>query len=460
MTLQTSGEISLGGSTAGRSVNLTLGRSATASINMNDSFVRGIAGRGTGAISFSDFYGKTLSYSIVPNVTSVNEGSSVTFTVTTQGVLDGTTLFWTTQTVSGTVNTSDFTDSAVSGSFTINNNTATITRTLRNDTATEGTESFILNIRTGSTSGTIVANSSTITINDTSLTLPGQVVFTSSKSGTSTTATQTLHTWIVPPGVTSISILCVGAGGGGRSVSQFNFPGYGGGGGALAYSNNISVTPGLSVSIEVGDGGAGVFNSTNTSGAKAGDGGFSAVFAPSLVVLARGGLGGGTEYTTASNGLGGSASTSTGQVRHSGGNGGKGSGVNGGGGAAGYSGNGGLGGGYLQTLPSAGAGGGGGGGGYGRPSSSFSAGFGGGVGILGQGANGSAGVSSDTFGGNSSVTSGGSGSGGGSIGSTGWYGGGAPSSTDISGRIGAKGIVRIIWPGNLRQFPSTRTADE
>lgn len=26
--------------------------------------------------------------------------------------------------------------------------------------------------------------------------------------------------------------------------------------------------------------------------------------------------------------------------------------------------------------------------------------------------------------------------------------------------LGGKGAIRIIWPGDARQFPSTRTADE
>jgi hypothetical protein len=30
----------------------------------------------------------------------------------------------------------------------------------------------------------------------------------------------------------------------------------------------------------------------------------------------------------------------------------------------------------------------------------------------------------------------------------------------ISLKVGTGGAVRIIWPGNARQFPSTRTADE
>jgi hypothetical protein len=110
----------------------------------------------------------TKIYSISASTTSVNEGSGVTFTVTTTNVDGGTTLYWTTNQVSGTINTSDFNDSATSGSFTISGGSGTITRTLSNDLTTEGSESFQLQIRTESTSGTIVATSPTITISDTS----------------------------------------------------------------------------------------------------------------------------------------------------------------------------------------------------------------------------------------------------------------------------------------------------
>jgi len=107
-------------------------------------------------------------YAISASTSSVNEGSSVTFTVTTTNVDSGTTLYWSTNTVSGTVNASDFSDSATSGSFTITSGSGTVTRTLANDLTTEGSESFQLQIRTGSTSGTIVATSQTVTISDTS----------------------------------------------------------------------------------------------------------------------------------------------------------------------------------------------------------------------------------------------------------------------------------------------------
>ena len=109
----------------------------------------------------------SISYSIVPNSTSVNEGNTITYTITTVGVANSTTLYWTN---SGTTVGADFTGGANSGSFTINSNTATITRQLRNDTTTEGSETVILKIRTGSISGPIVATSATVTVADTSTT--------------------------------------------------------------------------------------------------------------------------------------------------------------------------------------------------------------------------------------------------------------------------------------------------
>jgi hypothetical protein len=109
-------------------------------------------------------------YSISPSTSSINEGSSVTFTITTTNVANGTTLYWTN---SGTSVAGDFSDSINSGSITITNGSGSVSRTLRNDATTEGSETIILQIRTGSTSGTIVATSSTVTIGDTSLTPAG-----------------------------------------------------------------------------------------------------------------------------------------------------------------------------------------------------------------------------------------------------------------------------------------------
>jgi hypothetical protein len=58
MPLAGSGTMSLGGATATRSVNLELGRTATAQISFNEAAVRSLAGISSGAISMSSFYGK------------------------------------------------------------------------------------------------------------------------------------------------------------------------------------------------------------------------------------------------------------------------------------------------------------------------------------------------------------------------------------------------------------------
>jgi hypothetical protein len=60
MALATSGTISIGGTTANRSINLELGRSATATSSLGESALRTLAGSSSNtAISMSEFYGKS-----------------------------------------------------------------------------------------------------------------------------------------------------------------------------------------------------------------------------------------------------------------------------------------------------------------------------------------------------------------------------------------------------------------
>ena len=61
MALAGSGAMSIGGSTATRSINLELGRSATATSNMGETDLRSLAGVSSGAISMDDFYGASSS---------------------------------------------------------------------------------------------------------------------------------------------------------------------------------------------------------------------------------------------------------------------------------------------------------------------------------------------------------------------------------------------------------------
>ncbi len=183
-------------------------------------------------------------------------------------------------------------------------------------------------------------------------------------------------TWTVPAGVTSVSVLCIGGGGGCVLYPQGTTGASGGGGAALAYKNNISVTPGQTITYNVGDGGKGATNNSNPVPNDVISGHYAEAGTPSwfngtnvndAVVMGYQGAGA-QSYT---GGTGGEFSNSTGDGGGSGGTGGSNDGSHSywafGGGAAGYSGDGGNGGrwqagGAYTPGASAGAGGGAGGG--------------------------------------------------------------------------------------------------
>jgi hypothetical protein len=278
------------------------------------------------------------------------------------------------------------------------------------------------------------------------------------------------YSWVCPENVTSVSVVCIGGGGGAG-----HFFGTGGGGAALAYKNNISVTPGISYTVQVGVGGAAGTN--GNIGANGTSSSFTAGFG---TMIAGGGEGGKGNATFTNGGAGGTYSNADG-----GGNGGTGgprqtnqggnSFAAGGGGAGGYSGNGGNGGGAsgfstYQNATAGTGGGGGGGGGWGpatNSNSDITAGGGGGTGLLGQGTSGAAGTL------NSTTVRGGGGGSSGNNGATpitfndpgtgGLYGGGGGSRgggiSIPSAGPGASGAVRIIWPGDTRTFPSANTGN-
>ena len=108
-----------------------------------------------------------ISYSISPQTATVNEGSSLTFTVNTVSVPDGTVLYWSIQGGSSDSGT-DF--SIPRGSFIINNNTGSFSVSPSADSLTEGSETFSVSVKTVSNTGEEVAYTSTITIGDTSKT--------------------------------------------------------------------------------------------------------------------------------------------------------------------------------------------------------------------------------------------------------------------------------------------------
>lgn len=108
----------------------------------------------------------TPTYAVIPVASSVNEGSSLQFNVTTTSVDDGTTLYWVINSNAG-----DF--SVSSGSFSITSNAGNFSVTPLADFTTEGAETFTVSVRTGSIAGPTVVTSSSVTINDASLTPVG-----------------------------------------------------------------------------------------------------------------------------------------------------------------------------------------------------------------------------------------------------------------------------------------------
>lgn len=115
----------------------------------------------------------TPTYTITPDKTTVNEGKRVTYTITTTNIADGTILYWTN---AGTTNGYDFSDFVVGpstgndGAVTITGNSGSFYKTLASDLITEGTETIIVQLRTGSIYGSIVSTAATVTVNDTSTT--------------------------------------------------------------------------------------------------------------------------------------------------------------------------------------------------------------------------------------------------------------------------------------------------
>ena len=285
--------------------------------------------------------------------------------------------------------------------------------------------------------------------------------------GQSAYTTAGTYTFTVPAGVTSISAVVIGGGGGGGGADDAqirNETNNGGGGGGLAYGT-IAVTPGETLNITVGTGGAG-----GVADAIAGGAGGTSTIVRSATTLLSGGGGAGGRYR--SQGLTDDGGASGGTARIGGGSGGNSgtgsgnSGATGGGGAGGYSGNGGAGGAFNASGSASTGAGGGGGGGYSGTSNSFRAGGGGGTGILGSGSNGTGGTSliGGAGGGGSGGTSGSIGGAGGN-GSGGQYGGGGGGKSDSTagtltiGGAGTNGAVRIIW-GTGRSYPSTTVIDQ
>ena len=113
----------------------------------------------------------TPTVNVAESATSVDEGGSVTFTISGSNIPDGT-YYYTIYEEEGTVASTDFNPANLNGSFSVSNNSGSVTITIAEDITSEGPDKFKIQIRAGSISGTVIAESNAITINDTSRT-PG-----------------------------------------------------------------------------------------------------------------------------------------------------------------------------------------------------------------------------------------------------------------------------------------------
>lgn len=371
------------------------------------------------------------------------------------------------------------------GAIPISNGAGTLALTVGQDILQEGVQDIQLSLRSGSTSGTVLATAPPVLIADTSrpLALPGGgqcwCAYPDYVSGPNLvyTGTPGVFTFTAPKGYTAVSAVAIGAGGAGGPNG-----GGGGGGGALAYSASIAVTAGTTYTITCG--------SPGISGGSPTAGGASSF---ASTIIANGGQPGGT-FAAPTGGAGGTVGAGTG---FAGGAGGAGVGTyagGGGGGAGGYTVAGGAGGAVTGTWPtitaasgvSSATGGAGGGGGGSATAGPYAAVGGGGGGTSPFGSVAVASIAGIAYAGTqSSPGQGGSGSGGNpttaasgvQLGQRGYTaapypngalqpphggrfggGGGAGDGNNSSGGNGGPGCVRIIW-GTGRAYPSTLTAD-
>jgi hypothetical protein len=259
----------------------------------------------------------TPTYSIASNIAGayMYETDTVRFTVNTTSILNGYTLYYT---IAGNVSAADLATGSLSGSFTINNNQGFVDVRPVSDAA-DAYETLQLQVRTGSTSGTVVASSSTYSVLE----------------------------YAAYPSSFTYMILAGGGGGGG-------YGGGGGGAGGYIYTSS-ALAAATTFPVTIGGGGSG-----GTTGATAGSG------SPSTFngMTAVGGGGGGSNWNSpnpanagASGGSGGGGSGNS-NVLNNGASGGSGTG------GQGYAGGSGSNQGVGPGVPLGGGGGGAGGSGY------------------------------------------------------------------------------------------------
>ena len=147
-------------------------------------------------IQINDTSNSPITYNLVANTGTVNEGGSFSVDLVVENGVPGVTLPYIVTGISAT----DLSSGSLTGNFV----TGSVTQasfTVAEDFTTEGEETFTIALTT------IDNVSASVVINDSSTTLvEGEEVVTNPGSGSFT----------IPSGVTSISVMAVGGGGGGN----------------------------------------------------------------------------------------------------------------------------------------------------------------------------------------------------------------------------------------------------
>jgi hypothetical protein len=272
------------------------------------------------SLSARGFGFSAQSITVDANVTPTNltEGTQITVTVDTDGIADGTTLYYTISGTLGTITAADFTDNSLSGSFVINSNSGSFTKTVASDGVVEDGEAFVIEIRQESITGPILDTTISVYIQGAQSTgvvriqpTIGGVEFWDFAAngnlildaGTATSYTFTAATNL------KFKAFIWGQGGSGP---QSGLGGY-------SYGTfNLSTNDSLYMRLNYGSGSAGS-GSGGGSGQGQSGGGLAGIFAsptinqPNARLIAGGGGGGAGTYGSASGGNGGGPAGSSGQ---------------------------------------------------------------------------------------------------------------------------------------------------
>ena len=134
--------------------------------------ISGVIVTTSGMITVNDTSTTPPTYKIIPTANNVNEGSSLSYNITTTNIKDGTVLYWSILNIT----TANARFSSFFGTATITNNTGTFSISTIADKITEGATTFNVNLMAVSATSPIVATAGIVTINDTSTTPPTYIL--------------------------------------------------------------------------------------------------------------------------------------------------------------------------------------------------------------------------------------------------------------------------------------------